>query len=280
MEVERTILNFIPHILKKVDKKKEGVAIDIGVGTSNFHCLIFARNGYKTFAIEPLAVSDLFELASKYKFELFQGCIHLHDQEINIYSGFFNGESVIDVSSNNKSWWGVKETSKTMTVPALTFKSLTNKYNIDHISYLKIDTEGSEWEIIQQLKKGEDYNLPEVVEFEYGGGDFKINKKAGWSDEYFQKTLQCISYLSDLGYYYLFVFEKKENKIITNDIRNIKDITSIFKDFYEYGNIIMSKKQLSTTYLLKFFFLSNQIKIFLLSLYQNLKRIIRKFFII
>lgn len=277
MEVEKTILNLIPCLLTKIDKNKEGVAIDIGLGTSNFHCLVFARNGYKTFAIEPLPVSVLFELASKYNFELFQGCIHLHDQEINIYSGIFNGENVMDVSSNNKNWWGVKETSKVISVPSLTFKSFTNKYNINLISYLKIDTEGSEWEIIQQLKKGEDYTLPEVIEFEYGGGDLKMSKKAGWSDEYFKKTLHCISHLYDLGYHFLIVFEKREHRIIKYDVRNINDIPRIFKDFYEYGNIIMSKNQLMSIYLLQLNILSSLAYLFLRSLKQNLKRVMRKF---
>ena len=36
MNVEKTILGLIPVLLRKYDKKKSGVTLDIGVGTFNF----------------------------------------------------------------------------------------------------------------------------------------------------------------------------------------------------------------------------------------------------
>lgn len=278
MEVEKTIHDLLPYLLKRFDEKKEGVTIEIGVGTSNFYCVIFAKNGYRTFAIEPLPVNQLFQLAIIYKFELIQACIYLQNKKMNIYSGHFNGEDTLDVSSINSNWWGIKESSKIFTVPALTFKSFIDNYRIDQITYLKIDTEGSEWEIIQQIKEDNAYNLPRIIEFEYGGGDLRCSAKAGWSEEYFSKTKKCIQHLNNLGYNYILMFENKENKLLNFDLCNVNNIELLFKDHFEYGNILMFRRPLYSLHILRLFIIKGRIKAILKPYYLMIKNLSKKYF--
>lgn len=242
MNVEKQVLNFLPYFLDKSDPQKSGVAIDIGVGTSNFYCEVFAKCGFKTFAVEPLPIEDVKRLGKQYDIELVQACIYLSNNNVEMYTGQFRGEVFFDVSSVNSNWWGINEESKKVTVPAYTFNSFVEKFSINNISYLKIDTEGSEWEIIQQLKLNTTYELPKIIEFEYGGGCIKKEATSGWSDEYFHKTINCLNHFKELGYSYFLFFEAAEKKVLKYEFLKVNNFEELFKDYFEYGNIVVIKE--------------------------------------
>lgn len=243
MDVEKKIFTLIPYLLKKYDKRKIGVAIDIGVGTFNFYCEVFKDEGFNTYAIEPLPSENLQKLVKERNINLISACITGFNGKIMIYSGQFHGSQSSDLSSIHKSWWGVNEQSNVSLVDSIRLEKLFSEYSIDQITYMKIDTEGSEWEIISQFQELDRTTLPKIVEFEYGGGASKHEQKAGWSQEYFSKTIDCISTLKECGYKYVLVFDREENQPLFYTLRSLRNIKHIFKETYVYGNLIFFKEK-------------------------------------
>jgi len=242
MDVEKKILTIIPYLLGKYDKNRKGVTIDIGVGTFNFYCEIFKNEGFKTFAVEPLPSENLKQLVIEKGIHLINACITNFNGRTKIYSGQFNGSQLTDLSSLHKTWWGVNDQSNVTEVDSLKLDKFISDYFIKDITYLKIDTEGSEWEIISQFPELNKANLPAIVEFEYGGGAYKYEQSAGWMEEYFSKTLKCINTLKQCGYKYVLVYEREENNPVFYNINSLNDLSSIFKDSYHYGNLIFFKE--------------------------------------
>jgi FkbM family methyltransferase len=244
MQPEQMIFERIPYLLNKYDKEKKGVTIDIGVGSFNFYFEVFHDAGYKTYAIEPLPTENLKKTANNKNIELIEACILDYEGTTNIYSGIFRNADCIDVSSVNQDWWGITEKSKVREVNSLTLKKIVEKYNINRITYLKIDTEGSEYSIIKQLVNFEKILLPKIIEFEYGGGAIKATGIGGWESGYFNKTLNIISTCHKLGYDYLLLFDSVNEYPIEFCVSELSGYEDIFRDDYVYGNIIMVQKKL------------------------------------
>jgi FkbM family methyltransferase len=244
MNVEEYILALIPGLLNRYDKSKSGATLDIGVGNFNFYFEKFHNSGYKTYAIEPLPSEHLRQVTLKNNVDLIEACVTDYNGEIDIYSGIFDNTDCSDVSSTNKNWWGVNSASRVSRVPAITLADIITKHKIASISYLKIDTEGSEFSIIQQLYGLPASILPKILEFEYGGGATKVTNKAGWDYEYFEKTLKCITACHDLNYRYLLVFDSSNDSPVEIDLDQIKNYSDIFKDTYIYGNVMAFQQKL------------------------------------
>ena len=243
MQPERMIFERIPYLLKKYDKKKVGVAIEIGVGTFNFYFEVFHHAGYKTYAIEPLPTANLKKIININKIDLIEACILDYEGTVNIYSGIFKNSDCMDVSSVNQDWWGINEKSKVIVVNSTTLKKIIKKYKINAITYIKIDTEGSEYSIIKQLVDFEKRLLPKIIEFEYGGGAIKNSGIGGWGLDYMTKTLGCVSTCYNLGYKYVLLFESVNENPIEFNLDELMNYEEIFQDNYVYGNIIMFQKK-------------------------------------
>jgi FkbM family methyltransferase len=244
MQPEKMIIDQIPYLLAKYDKKKLGVAIDVGVGTFNYYFETFHNSGFKTFAIEPLPTESLRKVISSKKIHLIEACILDYEGRVSIYSGIFNDSACIDVSSIHKDWWGINEKSSKTEVASITLETLIRRHQISAISYIKIDTEGSEYLIIKQFSDLKKSLLPQIIEFEYGGGATKNTKRGGWALNYFEKTLKCINTCHELGYKHLLLFESVNEEPIEINLDELKTYEDIFEDHYVYGNIIMLKEKL------------------------------------
>ena len=244
MDTEKYILAILPELLRKYDRKKLGVTFDIGVGTFNFYFEVFHNEGFKTFPIEPLPSQYLKDTTKAKNINLIEACILDYEGTVKIYSGIFQGTDCLDVSSVNKDWWGINENSKTTTVAATTLHSIILNHNIDNITYLKIDTEGSEFSIIKQLVDIEKKLLPKIIEFEYGGGALKKTGIGGWDYNYFEKTLNSIKVCHGLGYYSLLLFEATNEYPIEFNLNEMNDYSALFQDNYVYGNIVLFQKKL------------------------------------
>ncbi len=243
MNVEEKIFNSLEHLLLSYDKKKIGHAIDVGVGTFNFYFEKFDKYGYKTIAIEPLPNNEVIQKINKSKkTSLVEACLTDFSGFIDIYIGIFNGSELSDVSSIEKDWWGVTENSKVKNVKTITLNQLIKFNSISNISYFKIDTEGSEYQIIKQFRDIDIKYHPQIIEFEYGGGCSKKEKTNGWSDKYYKNTVECLRVLKELAYFYIIIFEQSNENPKFYNLAEIDNIDDLFFDDYIYGDILIFKE--------------------------------------
>ncbi|HPC26531.1 MAG TPA: FkbM family methyltransferase, partial [Paludibacteraceae bacterium] len=197
---------------------------------------------FPIIAVEPLPTDNLISKIEQYKINFLKGCIYSTNSQIDFYTGNFHNEQFYDVSSIYSNWWGVTDSSIKLKVPSYTFSYLIDYFKVKKITYLKLDTEGSEWEIIQQLNNNSTYELPAVIQFEYGGGGLKKENKDGWSAIYFKKTLNSLKHLKNLGYNKLLLFESSLNYLKIFNLKNVNNLEDIFSENFSYGDIVVSKK--------------------------------------
>jgi FkbM family methyltransferase len=244
MDVERSVLSIIPYLLEKYDKEKMGVAIDVGVGTFNLYCEKFSKENLKTFAIEPLPSQRLLDISEQFGITLVKACLYDVDGFINFYTGIFKDKPQINVSSIEEDWWGVTDKSERLKVKSIKLSTLLSQFNIKSITYLKLDTEGSEYEIIKQLIGFKSESLPKILEFEYGGGGKKHEKKGGWNSKFYGKTLMSLEILRNLNYRYGLIFEKESDSIVEFELDQNFNPDLLFKFYFVYGNILLFREKL------------------------------------
>jgi FkbM family methyltransferase len=245
MNVEVANISLLPYFLNLVDAQKNGLALDVGVGTSNFYCAEFSKLGYESIAVEPLPCADLKKLCLDNGINLVNAVLGEIDGAVNIYSGIYKDEELSDVSSTNPNWWGVSEKSKEISVESIRLDTLTRKHNITKISYMKVDTEGSELSILAQVPLLPLSLHPSIIEFEYGGGGSKKDGGGGWNESFFSNTLQILSLLKNIGYHSGLIIEREEPEM--KSFKNDLSAENIFKDHYVYGNILLSKANIFET---------------------------------
>ncbi len=242
MNVEQISFFLIPYLGNCFDKLRKGAAIDIGVGTSAFYCSEYHASGFRTLAVEPLPAEDLKTLCLDKNISLVEGAVYSEDGFVDIYTGEFNGESLPDLSSLNQNWWGVNSKNNRIRVRSYTLQTIINQFAIDRITFMKIDTEGSEYAIVNQLLKLNQKLLPQVVEFEYGGGALKSEKKGGWEEGFFNHTLECLRVLKQLNYTNGLIIERELSAPVFFDFNQIVDLKELFQDHFAYGNIVCFKE--------------------------------------
>jgi FkbM family methyltransferase len=173
---EELSMKLIGVVSDEIDINREGHAIEIGVGTINFYSPIYKKLNFKTIAIDPIPHEPFLILANEQEIVFDETCIYKEDGEIELFTSHLS-----DLSSVHSNWWGVEnEHKKSKRVRSKTLNSFFSEHQIKKITFLKVDTEGSELEILSQLVKGNE-NLPLAIEFEYGGGGKKTNWKR-WMD--------------------------------------------------------------------------------------------------
>ncbi len=59
MRVESCCQKLLEQLLPDLDPQRQGICIDVGVGTFAFYCELFARLGFSTVAIEPSPTDKL-----------------------------------------------------------------------------------------------------------------------------------------------------------------------------------------------------------------------------
>lgn len=238
MLVESCCQAILAEILPSLSTNRLDYAIEIGCGTFAFYCELFDKLGLKTIAVEPLPVNNLRKLCFSRDFPLVEACITECDGLIDLYIGNYLGEQNLNLNSTNPKWWGVTSTVKK--VESMTLKTLINKFSLDQIICLKIDIEGAEFSVINQLSSLSETLIPKVIMFEYGGGGTYGSREGGWAEEFLKDTLNIIALLPQLGYTMAIKIDSEEEafeKII--DLKNeILDADNIFEPRNIYGNII------------------------------------------
>ena len=75
MRVEACCQRILSYVLPLVDEKREGICIDVGVGTFAFYCEMFSMLGFKPIAVEPLPVEGVRVLCQYDGITLIEACL-------------------------------------------------------------------------------------------------------------------------------------------------------------------------------------------------------------
>ena len=241
MQVEDCCQALLAQILPTIDEQREGICVDIGVGTFAFYCEVFAKLGFQTVAVEPLPIDVLRQLCSRHKINLIEACVSEVSGSQTLHIGTFKGSENINLSSLESDWWG--SSTKTVKVQSLTLSEVLSRVNAEKVTCIKIDVEGAEFRIIKQFGALPKSLLPDVVMFEYGGGDRKEGGQKGWSEKFVSATYECLQIVKDSGYASSIIIDsaKEANEIIFNLQSSNLDTRQIFPKASVYGNIIAIK---------------------------------------
>lgn len=242
MRVEACCQSVLAEILPILDPNREGVCIDVGVGTFAFYCERFARLGFNTVAVEPLPVKKLQTICQRYNIRLIKTCLSDIDGVQNLYIGKFLGLFNHNFNSLSPDWFGASSDIKQ--VKSMTLSSLLASLDAQKITCIKLDVEGWESQIIKQFDELPCSLFPKVIMFEYGGGTSKRNAKRGWSPKFLQATSDCLRTLKQCGYSLSvmidYAYSAKET-IFDLQSSNL-DINALIPNTSIYGNIISFKE--------------------------------------
>lgn len=238
MRVEVCCQSLLAYLLPKLDPNRDGLCIDVGVGTFAFYCEVFAQLGFKTIAVEPLPVGKLRKLSQQYAMTLMECCLSNQDGTQSLYLGSFAGLLNHNFNSLAPEWFG--SSSKVKAVSVLSLPTFLNKISAEKITILKLDIEGWEYNVIKQLPQLASQLLPQIIMFEYGGGVNRNQGQKGWSQDFLQKTLDCLSVLKDCGYGSSVMIDfdpQSQEQFFNLQSLDIRD-DSLFSKNAVYGNII------------------------------------------
>ena len=239
MRVEACCQRILSYVLPLVDEKREGICIDVGVGTFAFYCEMFSMLGFKTIAVEPLPVEGVRVLCQYDSITLIEACL----SDVNGTKTIHLGNAAAGCDSNYASlesdWFGVS--TETRKVQSLTLSKLLLNLNARKVTCLKLDIEGAESTVITKLEGLPKAWLPNIVMFEYGGGaGTKKTSQDGWSPKYLNATMECLRALKECGYNFSIMIDNAldtEARIFDLQSSNLEP-DSIFYPNGGYGNII------------------------------------------
>ncbi|MGB3201360.1 MAG: FkbM family methyltransferase [Nodosilinea sp.] len=198
MRVEACCQALFEHLLPELDPQRQGLCIDVGVGTFAFYCELFARLGFATVAIEPLPTDKLRGVCEQNAIQLIEQCLSDQVGTQTLHLGQFAKLANSNFSSLAADWFGAS--TMTRSVPTLNLATLLDQVAATRITAFKVDIEGWEPVVIQQLAELPADLLPRVVMFEYGGGGSCALGEKGWSPRFFEGTMTCLKTLQQLGY--------------------------------------------------------------------------------
>ncbi|WP_368012165.1 FkbM family methyltransferase [Laspinema palackyanum] len=235
-----------------LDPERQGTAIEIGVGTQDYYFVDFVKAGFPTLAVEPAPAEELRVTCQRLNVPLEQAAIAEKNGEVTLYLGEYQGQINVNLNSLNPDWWGVanpqqsdspsqNRTPASLNVPAFTLKTLLQNRGIERLSILKVDTEGSEFGIINGLREIPVQTLPSLVQFEYGGGGDRESQEGGWNPKYFQSTLDCLEVLKALGYEWLLLIDRELPRPYSFAFQEITNFADIFHPLSHVGNAIACK---------------------------------------
>ena len=238
MRVEACCQRILSYALPLVDENRDGICIDVGVGTFAFYCEMFSMLGFKTIAVEPLPVEGVRVLCQYDGITLIEACLSDVTGTQTIHLGNVAAGWDSNYASLEPDWFGVS--TETREVQSLTLSKLLLNLNAQKVTCLKLDIEGAESTVISKFGELPKAWLPNVVMFEYGGGDYKEKGQYGWSPKFIKATMECLTALKDCGYGFCIMIDNALNteaKIF--DLQSlILEPDSIFYHNGGYGNII------------------------------------------
>ena len=232
MQFEGLTEELLRSLLIEIDPERVGTCIEIGVGTYHWYSDLFARAGFRSVAIEPIPAQPFLERLREGGITFYEGVVADRDGAACLYLGK-GGDT--NLSSIRKDWWAA--TAETKTVPAMTLASVMAWANIERLTCLKVDAEGSEADILKQLRDFPPERLPDVVVFEFGAAVWSETK---WLDHFDAQTMECLRILRDTGYGQLMTLDVF-SEVRLGDLRVDLDPRLYFGENSQAGNAIASR---------------------------------------
>lgn len=158
---------YLDNKLDQLFNKRDGFFIELGANDglfqSNTAFLEFNR-GWKGILIEPSLQKYNECVINRPNSHCYYGACVSNDYIYNTIKGNFNGSPMASID-------GKRENSNNLIeVPAFTLENILNNYNINHIDFLSLDTEGYELYILKGLnlnKYRPKYMLIEIYNTDY-----------------------------------------------------------------------------------------------------------------
>lgn len=239
MFVELACQALLRRILPDVDPKRSGLTIDIGVGDCDFYFQLFDNLKFQTVAVEPLPTERVRRMCEERNIKLIESCISHIDGPVPLYIG------TNETSGNNINWNSMRSdwlvsSGNAVEVPSLSLITLLASAGARQVTCLKMDVEGMEQAIIEQLQDLQETLLPRVLMFEYGGGGTRESERGGWSKEIFTGTMKSLEIIRHLGYEQIILVDLAPNtKAHSVNLKSLVLAETAFFDPYSiYGNII------------------------------------------
>ena len=227
--VEQHTWTLMRSLILELDPNRDGWCIDAGAGVDNFYFQWLHDHGYKTILVEPLPTEHVRRLCSHIGVPLLElaldswdGVGVLHTQR----DGYFH--------SMRSELWG--ETIRETSVLTMTLPTLLELRKICLLTALKLDIEGAEPPILEQLDQ---ICLPTVLSFEWGGVWRRHEEKGPWSKDALAKLRIAVARLPELGY--------QSGLVITNteELRPLDYADLTFQPNDAWGNIVVTTAKLS-----------------------------------
>lgn len=238
MRVEDCCQALLRQILPKIDPHRDGCCLDVGVGTFAFYCELFAQLGFSTIAVEPSPVLHLRRLCDRHSIQLIEACLSDHNGTQTLYMGQFIRFPNRNFSSLDSRWFGSSpQTKQVTTLDLIELLRITATHKV---TCLKLDIEGWEPIVIQQLTKLQASQLPALIMFEYGGGGQRRRGNKGWSPLFLQGTLTCLQTLKHCGYGFSIAIDyahAAQAQLFDLQLHSLEP-DSLFPSKAVYGNII------------------------------------------
>jgi FkbM family methyltransferase len=150
------------EFLENLNKNEKIIALDIGA-QGGFNSDLFFPKKYNKF-FQPILVEPIKEeaekLKEKFKFVIDKGLwssdmkkkIFILGNRLGSSSMYEPDKSVFDIHKIKKKDYANFDVTKISEVECITLDDALSKINIDNLDYLKIDTQGSEYEILKGMK--------------------------------------------------------------------------------------------------------------------------------
>ena len=243
MRVEACCQALLEHLLPDLDPQRQGLCVDVGVGTFAFYCELFARLGFATVAVEPSPPDKLRAVCQQYPIQLIEQCLSDRVGTQTLHMGQFANLANSNFSSLAADWFGAS--TDTRPVTTLDLATLLGQVGATQITAFKLDIEGWEPIVIQQFADLPAELLPRVVMFEYGGGGSRQKGEKGWSSKFLTGSVDCLRHLQQRGYSFSVMVDYASGTgVKVFDLQTLDlDLDSPFYANGVYGNILCFHQQ-------------------------------------
>lgn len=169
---------------ESVKLDKDDVVVDLGANIGMFS--LFAANKVKKiYSVEPLPETY---------YNLTQNLKHFSNVE-TFNNAIFNKDGKIEFNKNEvsgaSSIFNKQQNFETVSVNAITFQDFISQNNIDRINYLKVDIEGAEFDLFENMdEKFLENNIDKIFMEVHIMNNFDLNDILNKIGKYFHYTIE------------------------------------------------------------------------------------------
>jgi FkbM family methyltransferase len=217
----------------KLIKNEINYSVDIGANIGKYTRLILQNTNSKVVSFEPLpgAFHELEKVKLEYpdRLEVYNIAIGIENNNLDLFFGEPKSEKASLIPNLNKLSFVGNQNKNKITVEVKKLDSFENFFNNKKIDFIKIDTEGFEYEVLKGAEKILKLHKPKFIQIEFN-----------WHQLIRNQTLYNLSNFLDL--YDVFRILPKGRKLIhVNPSRPENNI-------YHLSNYIFIRKDISYNY--------------------------------